>query len=587
MSSYQNTKSAYAGLISIVSIYILLIILILVFANRVLLGVASGESLSVLNYIPLALVLPIFLIATIIFNIIKLIKQRRKKQPGSNFKTKLLVLFTFITILSSIPQGILAVNFINTAIKSWFSSGIEDALRGGLDIAIEYNRSAMDNIATFRDSFVFENILLNTESSPERMWRNINGAFPAISSITIYDSEGKEKLFMGEGTGSSGLNLWNLENGVVTRSKEGNRSIIRTRKDFLLNGNSSSAVLTIHLPENFDQNAREITNALHLFSQNKEYQARFLLIIILFYTYFSLPIVLLSILTSFLLSEELIRPIAHLQEAIRRVVEGDYSYRVLTHSKDDLANLVNSFNYMVSELELSRTNLVHTEKVIAWQEIAQRMAHEIKNPLTPIKLSAQRILKKYKNSPDSMNTILEPAVDAIINEVENLTELLTQFKDFAKMPSPVREDIELKNLITDVLLLYSESYPNITLNFEGLEDIRLKGDKGQIQRVFSNLISNSFEAIIGTGTVTIRTELIRKGNTDYCRIQMTDTGSGIDTDMKKYIFNPYFTTKEGGTGLGLPIVERIISDHKGVIWYESELAVGTTFFIELPMEDSK
>ncbi|MCK5674083.1 MAG: GHKL domain-containing protein, partial [Spirochaetales bacterium] len=159
-----------------------------------------------------------------------------------------------------------------------------------------------------------------------------------------------------------------------------------------------------------------------------------------------------------------------------------------------------------------------------------------------------------------------------------------QFKDFAKMPSPVREDIELKNLITDVSSLYSESYPDISLNFEGLEDIRLKGDKGQIQRVFSNLISNSFEAIKGAGTVTVRTETVRKGNTHYCRIQITDTGTGVDPDLKKQIFDPYFTTREGGTGLGLPIVERIISDHKGVIWYESELTVGTTFYLELPME---
>ncbi len=587
MSSYQNTKSAYTGLISIVSIYILLIILILVFADKVLLGVTSGGSLFALKYISLALVLPIFLIATIIFNIIKLIRQRKKQQPGSSFKSKLIIFFTFITILSSIPQGFLAVNFINTVTKSWFSSGIEDALSGGLDIAIEYNRSSMDNIAVFRDSFVFENIILNTDLSPEGMWRNITGAFPALSSITIYDSEGNETLFMGEETGSSGLTLLNLNNGVVTRSKEGNRSIIRTRKDFLLSKNPISAVLTILLPDNFDQNARGITNALQLFSRNKEYQGRFLLVLILFYTYFSLPIVILSILTSFLLSEEIIQPIAHLQEAIRRVVEGDYPYRVLTHTNDDFSNLVNSFNSMVSELELSRTKLVHTEKVTAWQEIAQRMAHEIKNPLTPIKLSAQRILKKYRNSPDSMDTILEPAVDAIIKEVENLTKLLSQFKDFAKMPSPSREDIGLKNLITEVSLLYSESNPYITLDFEGLDDIRLKVDKGQIQRVFSNLISNSFEAISGTGTVSFRTELIRKGNIHYCRIQMTDTGSGINPDMKNKIFDPYFTTKEGGTGLGLPIVERIISDHKGVIWYESELEVGTTFFIELPMEDFK
>ncbi|MCK5153221.1 MAG: HAMP domain-containing protein [Spirochaetales bacterium] len=585
MGSYKNTKSAYAGLISIVSIYILLIILILIFANKVLLEIASNGSVSSLSFIPLAMVLPIFLIATIIYNLIKLLKQRRKKQPGSNFKTKLLIFFTFITILSSIPQGILAVSFINTAIKSWFSSGTEESLKGGLDIAIEYNRSSMENIAAFRDSFIFENIILNTDSTPDRIWRNIRGAFPAISSITFFDSNGDEVFYRSKENEYIEVNLFNLKNGVVTRSKEGNKSIIKTRKDFFQDGEKVYAVLTILLPENFDQNARKITDSLKLFTQNRRFQETSFWIIMLFYIYFSLPIILLSILTSFLLSEEIIQPIAHLENAIGRVVKGDYSYRILPHSKDDLGNLVNSFNDMVSELELSRNNFVHTEKVTAWQEIAQRMAHEIKNPLTPIKLSAQRILKKFRTDPESIESILEPAVDAIIKEVENLTQLLTQFKDFARMPTPIKESIFLKSLVTEASLLYSESCSRITLNLDGLENTEIKGDRGQIQRVFSNLISNSFDSISDTGTVTIRSEIIRKGKNYYCRIVITDTGTGIEPSMKKLIFNPYFTTKEGGTGLGLPIVERIVADHNGVIWYESEKKVGTTFFIELPVED--
>ena len=586
MGSNRNTKSAYAGLVSTVTIYIVLIILILIFANRVLFEISSSGSISSLTFIPLAMVLPIFLIATIIFNLIKLLKQKRKKQPGSNFKTRLLIFFTFITILSSIPQGILAVNFINTAIKSWFSSNTEEALRGGLNIAIEYNRSSMENIAAFRDSFVFENIILNSDSTPDSIWRNINGAFPSLSSISLFDSTGNEIFYKSKENNLQIVNVFNYESNTVTRSKEGNRSILRTRKDFLHNGKQIYVVLTILLPENFDQNARKLTDVLKIFTKNRDFQPTFLLSIILFYTYFSLPLILLSILTSFLLSEEIIQPIAHLENAIGRVVQGDYSYRILTHSKDDLANLVNSFNDMVSELELSRDNYVHTEKVTAWQEIAQRMAHEIKNPLTPIKLSAQRILKKYKNDPDSIDTILEPAVDAIINEVENLTELLSQFKDFARMPTPLKESIHLKSLVSEVSLLYSESYSRITLNLDELENTELLGDRGQIKRVFSNLISNALDAITNTGSVTIRSEIIRKGKNHYCRIMITDTGTGIESKMKKLIFNPYFTTKEGGTGLGLPIVERIVADHKGVIWYESEKGVGTTFFIELPMEDT-
>ncbi len=585
MGSYLNSKSAYAGLISIVSIYILLIILILFFANEVVLEISSVGSLSSLIFIPLALVLPIFLISTIVYKLIKLIKEKKKKRYGSNFKIKLLVFFTFITILSSIPQGILAVNFINTVIKSWYSSGVEDALKGGLNIAIEYNRSTMNNLAVFRDSLVFENIIRNPVTHPDRVWKTIKGAYPGVNSLIIYDSEGSVTFSRSSGEQGLNIDLQELENGTVSRFRDGNRTIIGTRKDFLQGAAPVSAILTVLLPENFDMNAANMTNAIKKFIKNRELEDNFLLALIIFYTYFSLPIVLLSVLTSFLLSEEIIQPIAHLEEAIHRVIKGDYTYRILTHSKDDLSNLVNSFNYMVSELELSRNNLVHTEKVTAWQEIAQRMAHEIKNPLTPIKLSAQRILKKYKTSPESMKTILEPAVDVIIKEVENLTELLSQFKDFARMPTPVWEEIPLKSLITEVSLLYSEVSSNITLDLEGIGDIILKGDRNQIQRVFSNLISNSYEAIADAGTVTIRTETISKANTSYCRISVTDTGSGVDPDLKKEIFNPYFTTKDGGTGLGLPIVERIVADHKGKIWYESELGVGTTFFIEIPMEE--
>jgi len=582
MGSYKNKNSAYAGLISIVSIYIMLIILVLFFANKVLLEISKGESFSNLVFIPLAMVLPIFLIATIIYNLVKLIRQKRKNQPGSNFKIKLLIFFTFITILSSIPQGILAVNFINTSVKSWFSSGIEKALRGGLDIAIEFNRSSMRDIAIIRDSFVFENIILNTDATPDRIWKNINTVFPSISSIRVYDSNNKEIFFRSKKNIKKVLNPNNIENGIVTRSKEGNFSILQTRKDFIQDNKKIYTVISILLPENFDQNARELTKALELFSQNRSFQKNFLFIVILFYTYFSLPIILLSILTSFLLSEEIIQPIAHLEEAIRKVINGDYSYRILPHSKDDLADLVNSFNHMVSKVELSRTNLVHAEKVTAWQEIAQRMAHEIKNPLTPIKLSAQRILKKYKSEPQSIGTILEPSVDAIISEVENLTQLLSQFKDFAKMPSPVKEDLHLKSLVLGASLLYAESNSYITFDTRGLEDIHIKGDKGQLQRVFSNLISNAFDSITDKGVVDIKSRLIRKGDTKYCRIMITDTGQGIASDVKDLVFNPYFTTKEGGTGLGLPIVERIITDHKGIIWFESEPLVGTTFFIELP-----
>ena len=240
---------------------------------------------------------------------------------------------------------------------------------------------------------------------------------------------------------------------------------------------------------------------------------------------------------------------------------------------------------MMTELERSRYKLLQTEKIQAWQEIAQRMAHEIKNPLTPIKLSAQRILYRFREKRDNFEEILEPAVESIIDEVENLNNLLEEFRTFSRLPAPEMENVNLYTLIMEVLAVYAGLYPGVTVRVEDVDqEMYLPVDRGQMRQVFGNLLKNAFEAIGEKGSVVLRTDLVRKQNRRYCRIQIKDSGAGIDPDFHGQVFNPYFTTKEEGTGLGLPIVERIIFDHKGQIWFETEIGAGTTFIIDLPME---
>ena len=247
--------------------------------------------------------------------------------------------------------------------------------------------------------------------------------------------------------------------------------------------------------------------------------------------------------------------------------------------------LTNSFNKMISELDRSRKKIIQTEKVAAWQEIAQRLAHEIRNPLTPIKLSAQRILKKHQTDKDEMEKILVPALTAIIKEVDNLNDLLSEFRDFSRLPAPTLEECDLKGLIEDVCKTYRSSSPLISFHLDLLdENLKIKIDPLQIKQVFANLFKNAAEALRGSGEIHVRADLVKKGNSDYCRIQVQDTGSGIKEDNQAQVFNPYFTTKTHGTGLGLAIVERIIFDHQGQIWFESQNDVGTTFFIDLPMQ---
>jgi nitrogen fixation/metabolism regulation signal transduction histidine kinase len=328
-----------------------------------------------------------------------------------------------------------------------------------------------------------------------------------------------------------------------------------------------------------------LTASREIFTQLDRFGTIFRLVLVFFFSIFSFPMLLLSILVSFLLSEEIMRPIVNLEEATRRVAEGDFSYRILGRASDELSMLVSSFNRMISELERSRLKLLQTEKVTAWQEIAQRLAHEIKNPLTPIKLSAQRLLRKAQTDPAGLEGIVENSVRAIINEVDNLDRLLREFRDFSRLPAPIMTDVNLRRLVNEVAEVHAAPYKNIQFRIDEVpEDLIVKADETQLKQVFINLFKNAFEAIEGEGRVTVRADLVRKGNTQYCRIQVQDTGRGVGKEYQNQVFNPYFTTKNAGTGLGLPIVERIIFDHKGQIWFETQEGVGTSFFIDLPME---
>ena len=196
----------------------------------------------------------------------------------------------------------------------------------------------------------------------------------------------------------------------------------------------ASALLSADLRKN----ARKLTESLTLFTALDQFRELFRLVLVGFFFLFSLPIFFITILVSLLLTERIIGPIVHLEDATRRVAEGDFSFRILTRPRDELANLVDSFNGMISELERSRRKLLQAERITAWQEIAQRLAHEIRNPLTPIKLSAQRMLKKHEEGAEDFAKVLHPAVSSIITEVENLERMLREFGEFAKLPVPSR-----------------------------------------------------------------------------------------------------------------------------------------------------
>ncbi len=228
------------------------------------------------------------------------------------------------------------------------------------------------------------------------------------------------------------------------------------------------------------------------------------------------------------------------------------------------------------------TQLLKAQRAAAWREVAKRIAHEIKNPLTPIQLSAQRLRRRFADSRSSDN-ILEDCTDTIIKQVEELKTLVNEFSNFARMPAAEPTPNNLNEIISETLVLYQEAHKNIRFDFNPSNNLPvLEVDRDQIKRMMINLLENAVASIEGEGK--IRVEAVYDEGLDIVRIAISDTGCGISPEARSRLFEPYFSTKKSGTGLGLAIVSRIVSDHNGYIRVQDNKPRGTKFIIELPVQ---
>jgi two-component system, NtrC family, nitrogen regulation sensor histidine kinase NtrY len=228
------------------------------------------------------------------------------------------------------------------------------------------------------------------------------------------------------------------------------------------------------------------------------------------------------------------------------------------------------------------TELLKAQRLAAWREVAQRIAHEIKNPLTPIQLSAQRLRRRLagERNPEEKR-LLEEATGTIIQEVDGLKQLVDEFSRFARMPALTLKPTDLGRLLESVLMLYRDSHPALSIKGSFSPELPLlEVDPDQIKRAVLNLVDNAVEAVNQTGEVTIQTVWLSEAR--LARIIVTDDGPGIAPEDKDKLFVPYFSTKATGMGLGLPIVHQIVTDHGGTIWVEDLSPHGSRFVIELP-----
>jgi signal transduction histidine kinase len=298
--------------------------------------------------------------------------------------------------------------------------------------------------------------------------------------------------------------------------------------------------------------------------------------------------ILVAVLASLWFAARVTRPVVSLAEAARRVAAGDLGAKVEVESSDELGELAASFNRMTEDLAQQKDRTLQAERVAAWRELARRLAHELKNPLFPLQVTVENLMRAKQKAPEMFEEVFHEGTATLLAEINNLKTIIARFSEFSRMPQPQRQPTQTNDVVRSVLRVFhaqlrvnDKEKNQIAVHTELADALpEISADPDLLHRALQNLVLNAIDAMPQGGELTIRTESL--GN--RVEISVSDTGSGLTQEECGRLFTPYYTTKQHGTGLGLAIVQSVVSDHGGKISVESTKEKGTTFRIELPRE---
>jgi two-component system, NtrC family, nitrogen regulation sensor histidine kinase NtrY len=318
--------------------------------------------------------------------------------------------------------------------------------------------------------------------------------------------------------------------------------------------------------------------------------------------------ILVAVLASLWFAARVTRPVVSLANAARRVAAGDLATKVEVESHDELGELAASFNRMTEDLVQQKERAVQAERVAAWRELARRLAHELKNPLFPLQVTVENLMRAKTKSPELFEEVFQESAATLLAEINNLKTIIGRFSEFSKMPQPERRPTRVNDIVESVLRVFQAQLQEqsgqghsggqsgqeqsgkgaITVRTELAADLpEISADADLLRRALSNLVLNAIDAMPHGGELTLRTSLVKGTvfgeSSNRVAISVSDTGSGLTPEECARLFTPYYTTKQHGTGLGLAIVQSVVTDHGGKISVESTKEKGTTLRIELPV----
>ncbi len=566
----------------------------LTFINKSFINL-TPENLQVLLIVDILLLIIFF---TLIFkNIYRLYYTRKKNKLGSQTNLKYISLFSLFTFIPSLLVAIFSLFIFNFGVQNFFNKQITNAVNNSYSVAQNYLEESKKTVESdvflmsvglnrasmlfYSDLNRFKNIVRS-----EKILRRVDDVYLIDSSGNIIFSDTK-----------------NSEDTFILPSEENFTSALDGIPVSISNNVSEKTSVMIKLNSLIDtflyisrdiepkilDYLDETQKAVDFYYSVENSQTGIKLTFAIIYIIVVTLLLFLSTIFAVTFATRLTKPIVNLISASNSISKGELSVKVPVSESDEEFKILNqNFNYMIERLKRQQEKLLSAERYSAWESVARKLAHEIKNPLTPIQLSIDRLREKYSKLIKEGNEEFNDYLETINRQIADIEKLVNEFSNFARMPSPVFKKVNLISILERaVKFLKMNSKNEINLfNKSRMNKMIIEGDEEQLYRAFINLIKNSEEAILekkkkGTdfkGKIDIEFN----HNNDYIEVKFKDNGVGIK-DYKKAM-SPYFTTKKDGTGLGLPIVSKIINEHSGDFSVIDNVKDGAEIIISLPVK---
>ncbi len=529
------------------------------------------ETITLFSYIFCSILFIVFLVQLISILLRILMKKLLlKKLVQINIRTQVHVTIIFISIFSFVIIGISTISFFIGRSER----NNTDKLSRTMKIMVNEMQKEQANHSTFDDVLkIYDTVASSNLQKLVDEVADIHGV-----DVNVYDLNGDLKV-------SSEANVYTR--GVLSRKmdptafyhldrlKQVKFSQVEKIVDF--------SYLSIYAPVRDETGNAQAYLNIPYFTTTQELNqeiSNFLVTLINLNAF----IFLVAGLIALFITNRITRSFSVISEKMRDVNLGKLNEEIEWSREDEIGELVKEYNKMVAKLEQSAEVLARSEREGAWREMARQVAHEIKNPLTPMKLSIQYLQKAIANNLPNVKELSANVANTLVEQIDHLSKIAADFSQFANIGNTNVSHFDLHDVIDSLRKLYSVD-EHVAVNWAPLDKpLMLDADKTQMNRLFTNLFANAVEA--STGKPVCRILVQEEQFDNYVRVSVRDNGEGIAPEMQSRIFVPNFTTKSSGTGLGLAMCKSIVEQAGGKIWFETRVGEGTTFFIELPLSDT-